>query len=67
MIKKFDFNTHIYGHQLDVYEIESLKELYPIENTHYYIWGKMKNSIYKKLIECLKKSKVVKRKYKKIL
>lgn len=65
--KKFDFKTHLYGHQLDIYEIDLLNELYPIENTDYYIWGKMKDSIYKDLIDCLKSSKTVKRKYKKIL
>ena len=27
--KMFDFKTHIYGHQIDVYEVEFLKEIYP--------------------------------------
>lgn len=65
--KNFDFKTHIYGHQIDVYKIDSLKELYPLENTDYEIWGKMKNEIFLSLIECLKNSKSVKRKYRKIL
>lgn len=65
--KKFDFKTHLYGHQLDIYSIELLKELYPIENTDYYIWGKMKDNIFNDLINCLKKSENVKRKYKRIL
>ena len=65
--KTFDFKTHIYGHQIDVYEIEFIKEIYPLENTDYEIWGEMKNEIFLSLIECLKNSKSVKRKYRKIL
>lgn len=65
--KTFDFKTHIYGHQLDDYTIEYLKEIYPNENSDYQIWGKMKDEIFNSLIDCLKKSKSVKRKYKKIL
>lgn len=63
----FDFKTHIYGHQIDVYEIEFLKEIYPLEDTDYEIWGKMKDPLFVSLIECLKNSKSVKRKYRKIL
>ncbi len=65
--KKFDFKTHIYGHQLDIYEMEFLKEIYPLENTDYEVWGKMKEKLFISLIECLRHSKSVKRKYKKIL
>ena len=65
--KRFDFKTHIYGHQLDDYEIDFLKEIYPLENTNYTIWGKMKNEIFLSLIECLKHSKSVKRKYLRML
>ncbi|MEF3077375.1 hypothetical protein [Winogradskyella poriferorum] len=65
--KMFDFKTHIYGHQIDVYEVEFLKEIYPLENTDYEIWGKMKEELFVSLIECLKNSKSVKRKYRKML
>lgn len=65
--KMFDFKTHIYGHQIDAYEIKFLKEIYPLENTDYEIWGKMKEELFVLLIECLKNSKSVKRKYRKIL
>ncbi len=65
--KTFDFKTHIYGHQIDVYEIKSLEEIYPLENTDYEIWGKMKEHLFLSLIECLKNSKSVKRKYRRIL
>lgn len=65
--KIFDFKTHLYGHQIDVYEIKSLKEIYPLEHTDYKIWGKMKDELFLSLIECLKNSRSVKRKYRKIL
>ncbi len=65
--KNFDFKTHIYGHQIDDYEVSLLKEIYPIKDTDYFIWGKMKKELFNDLIECLKNSKSVKRKYKKIL
>lgn len=65
--KCFDFKTHIYGHQIEIYESKLLKEIYPIENSDYVIWGKMKDDLFLELIVCLKNSRAVKRKYKKIL
>ena len=65
--KHFDFKTHIYGHQIDVYESAMLKEIYPIENTDYELWGTMQKDLFLELIDCLKNSRSVKRKYKKIL
>jgi hypothetical protein len=65
--KYFDFKTHIYGHQIDDYTIDFLKEIYPLENTDYVIWGKMTKELFHSLIECLKTSKSVKRKYRRIL
>lgn len=64
--KSFDFQTHLYGHQLDEYNIELLNEVYPNEGSDYIIWGKMKDELFKELIECFKKSKSVKRKFKKL-
>lgn len=65
--KGFDFKTHIYGHQIDDYTIDYLKEIYPNENSDYEIWGKMKSEIFEALIDCLKNSTSVKRKYRKML
>jgi hypothetical protein len=64
--KRFDFTSHIYGHQLDFYDKKLIEEIYPIEGTDYEIWGKMKNEIYKDLIICLKNSTSVKSKFIKI-
>ncbi len=65
--KMFDVQTHLYGHQLDIYENEKLKELYPLQDNDYFIWGKMKVEIYTDLINCLKNSGTVKQKHKRIL
>lgn len=65
--KKFDFTTHLYGHQLDDYLIDSLNEIYTNEETDYIIWGKMKDELFSNLITCFKNSKSVKRKYRKLL
>lgn len=63
--KKFDFNTFLYGHQLDIYD--NLEERYPEENIHYSIWGKVKEDIFSQIVNCFKNSKSVKRKFKKLL
>lgn len=65
--KKFDFKTYVYGHQIDDYKTILLEEIYPIENTDYKIWGKMKRDLFLSLLACFKNSKSVKRKYRKIL
>ncbi len=65
--KQFDFPTHVYGHQLDTFSVEQLDELYKIEGADYEIWGAMKPKLFTELINCLKHSKMVKRKYKRLL
>lgn len=61
--KVFEFPTHIYGHQLDTYETKLLNEIYQIEGTDYELFGKMNKIIFKDLIDCLKSSNSVKKKY----
>lgn len=65
--KRFDFTSHIYGHQLDFYDKKLIEEIYPIEGTDYEIWGKIKSEIFKDLIDCLRKSTSVKTKFIKVL
>ncbi len=65
--KKFDFTTYIYGHQLDIYEISMLKNVYKIEGSDYEVYGKIKFEIFDQLLKCLKTSKSVKYKYLKLL
>ena len=65
--KKFDFMTYIYGHELETEEVEKMNEKYVIEGSDYIIWGKMKDEMLDKIIECLSKSESVKNKHKKML
>lgn len=65
--KHFDFPTHIYGHQLDTFSLDILDETYNIETVDYEVWGVMKPKLFKSLVDCLKNSHTVKRKYKRLL
>ncbi len=65
--KMFDFPTYLYGYQIDDYDINLLKDIYPNEGSDYSIWGKMKDELFDQLIHCFKNSKAVKRKYKNLL
>lgn len=65
--KFFDFKTHIYGHQIDLYETELMQEIYPLEGTDYEIWGEMRSDLFSDLINCLINSRSVKRKFIRIL
>lgn len=63
--KKFQFNTFVYGHELDLYE--KTNTLYPAEGIHYKEWGKMKADIFSLVIDCFKNSASVKRKFKRMI
>ena len=65
--KSFTVKTHVYGHQIDLHNASYLTATYPIENVHYQVWGKMNEKLFDELIDCLKNSKNVKRKYKRML
>jgi hypothetical protein len=65
--KHFQQNTFLYGQHIDDFEIALMKELYPLENTDFIIWGKMKKQLYIQMIRCFLNSKSIKRKYKAIL
>ncbi|GIZ15548.1 hypothetical protein [Capnocytophaga catalasegens] len=64
--KSFDFPTFLYGHLIDEYNIQKMQEIYPNQGTDYVVWGKMKADLFNNLIDCLKKSKSVKNKFKKM-
>lgn len=59
--------THIYGHQIDIHDTKIMRSIYLHEGADYEIYGKMDESIFNDLIDCLKNSKSVKRKFKKLL
>lgn len=65
--KHFSRNTFLYGHNIDDYDIELMQKLYPLENMNYEVWGKMKQPLFDRLIECFSISKTIKRKYKRLL
>ncbi|WLD24729.1 hypothetical protein NU10_04910 [Flavobacterium dauae] len=65
--KHFDFTTHLYGHQIDDYDVKMMKEIYPNEGSDYIVWGKMRLKLFEELLNCLKYSKSVKRKYRNLL
>lgn len=44
-----------------------MNEIYPIEGADYEVWGKMRDKLFTELLECLKASRTVKRKFIKIL
>ena len=61
--KCFDFKTYIYGYQLDSYNLDTLNDIYQMEGVDYEIFGQMRTDLFSKLIDCLKNSKSVKKKY----
>lgn len=61
--KCFDLRTHIYGYQLDTYEVSDLETLYQFEKVNYEVFGEMDPAIFSQLIDCLKNSKSVKYKH----
>ena len=65
--KSFSRPTFIYGSQISTHEISLLNNLYQIEGVDYTIFGKMEKNIFEDLILCLKTSRTVKRKYKRML
>jgi hypothetical protein len=61
--KGFNFNTFVYGHQIEYYSVDLFTDLYRIEKIDFEIFGKLKPQIYQQLITCLKNSKSVKLKF----
>lgn len=63
----FPKNTFVYGQQIDVYETETLEEIYPIEGVDYEIKGEITKAVFDAMMLCFKNSASVKRKFKKLL
>lgn len=62
----FTFNTHIYGTNLKLYDIDYFN-LYPYEGVDYTILGKIKEEIFIELVNCLKDNNAVKYGYRRLL
>lgn len=65
--KSFNLDTFIYGYQIDTYSAHLWSEIYPLEGIDYNIFGVLTDNYFKELIDCLKNSKVTKKKYTRIL
>jgi len=65
----FSFNktTFIYGETIDDYKLSNLTSVYKVEGKDYDIKGKLLDSEFQSLITCLKNSKSVKNRIKRIL
>jgi hypothetical protein len=65
--KSFQFATHLYGHQIDLYETNLMQETYPRQGKDYQVWGKMEDALFSALLDCFRNSASVKRKFKRLL
>ncbi|MBA7556050.1 hypothetical protein ES705_48747 [subsurface metagenome] len=63
----FPKETYAYGEQLQLLPIEDLKSKYKIENVDYKIMGKLEDCEFKAIIACMRDSRTVKRKYRRLL
>ena len=63
----FPKETFVYGEQLKLFPIGDLKSKYKIENLDYEIMGKLKDCEFKAIIACMKDSRTVKRKFRRLL
>jgi hypothetical protein len=63
----FNFDTLIHGTQLDDFNLEDLKQNYPINGVDYEIIGELTDDELEHVIRCFATSRLVKNKYKKIL
>lgn len=63
----FDVNTFIYGADLDTYPVASFNQQIADNISQVEFKGRMSDSHFTALKECLKKSKMVKNKYKRVL
>jgi len=63
----FQLDTFLYGQWIDDYDIELLKDIYPVEAIDYQIIGELTDTELQNVIKCFKNSASVKRKYKRLL
>ena len=63
----FPLDSYIYGQHLDEYSIENITDLYPLEGVDYEIKGILLPEVLAEIIDCLKNSAAVKRRFKRYL
>lgn len=62
--KYFEVYTYLYGGLLKVYDLKEITDKYNFV-TNYTYWGMMKKELFLDILECFKRSKMVKSYYKK--
>lgn len=65
--KAFAKDTFIYGHLLQDFSPSDLLRKYPDEKTDYEVFGRLDNGIFNDIVRCILHSKVVKKKYLRML
>lgn len=63
----FPLDSYIYGQHLDEYNMDNIFEMYPFPGISYAIKGQLLPDKLVEIIDCLKKSASVKRRYKRFL
>ena len=60
-------NTYVYGNEVEDYKMELLSSVYGIEGVDYEILGQLLENEFEALYNCIKNSKSVKNKIKRLL
>lgn len=63
----FDMNTYVYGNEVEDYKMELLSSVYGIEGVDYEILGHLLENEFDALYNCIKNSKSIKNKIKRLL
>lgn len=63
----FPFNTFIYGADIDTYPLSAFEKQLKEQATSVFLIGKLQCAIFQELKECLKSSRIVKNKFRRLL
>jgi hypothetical protein len=63
----FPLDSYIYGQHIDEYNLSNIFEIYPFEGIDFYIKGELKSDVLDLIIDCIKNSSAVKRRFKRLL
>jgi hypothetical protein len=63
----FPLDSYLYGQHIDEYDLDNIFEIHPFEGIDYQIKGEILEEKLKDIIDCLKSSTAVKRKFKRFL
>ena len=63
----FSRDTYLYAEQIDIYELSLLTEMYKFEGIDYQVVGCLTQMEYQNLTDCVKDSKAIRRKVRRVL